>query len=95
MPFGYNHVNHNMPFGYSSHRAAEPVYRPVTPAPVTTPCPECDYPTQEDFVLCPRCGTQLLTACPGCHRAVKTDWLRCAYCGVDLTETIINEKKEI
>jgi RNA polymerase subunit RPABC4/transcription elongation factor Spt4 len=92
---GHNHVNHNIPFGYSNHRAAEPVYRPVDHASVTTPCPECGYPTQEDFVLCPRCGTQLLTACPECHRAVKTDWVRCAYCSADLTEPVINEKKEV
>jgi len=71
---GHNHVDH------SSHQAAEPVYGPVAPAPTTTPCPDCGYPTQEDFVLCPRCGMQLLTACPECHRAVKTDWVRCAYC---------------
>ena len=32
------------------------------------PCPECGYPTQEDLILCPRCGTELLTACPECHR---------------------------
>lgn len=43
---GHNHVKHNVPFGYSSHRAAEPVYRPVDQAPVTTPCPECDYPVR-------------------------------------------------
>ncbi len=69
---------------HGTHQAEERVYSPDTPAFATTPCPECGYPTQEDFVLCPRCGTELLTACPECHRAVKTDWARCAYCGADL-----------
>lgn len=86
---GHNHVDHSDP------RTAEPVYRPVTPTPKATPCPECDYPTQEDFVFCPRCGTQLLIACPGCHRAVKTDWVRCAFCGADLTEIVPGERKEV
>lgn len=75
---GHNHGGHD------SHRMQERVYEPVAATPVTTPCPECGYPTQEDFVLCPHCGTELLIACPECHRAVKTGWVRCAYCGADL-----------
>ena len=54
------------------------------PALARASCPACGYPTQEDFVLCPRCGTELLTACPECYRAVQTDWVQCAYCGADL-----------
>ena len=75
---GHNHDDH------SSHRMEERVYEPMAVASATTSCPECGYPTQEDFVLCPRCGTELMTACPECHRAVTTDWVRCAYCGADL-----------
>ncbi len=51
---------------------------------LTTGCPQCGSPTQDDFVFCPRCGAELLTACPACHRAVHADWTRCAYCGADL-----------
>ena len=69
---------------HGTHQVEERVYSPETAAFATTPCPECGYPTQEDFVLCPRCGTELLTACPECHRAVETGWVRCAYCGADL-----------
>lgn len=50
----------------------------------TRPCPKCSIHVQEDFVFCPRCGTELLSACPGCHRAVEASWSNCAYCGTDL-----------
>jgi RNA polymerase subunit RPABC4/transcription elongation factor Spt4 len=69
---------------HGPYRVRQRVHPPETPALTTVSCPECGYPTQEDFVLCPRCGTELLTACPQCHRAVKADWARCAYCGADL-----------
>jgi len=69
---------------HGTHQVEQRVDSPEIPALATTSCPECGYPTQEDFVLCPRCGTELLTACPECHRAVKTGWVRCAYCGADL-----------
>ena len=70
-----------------THQVEQRVDSPDTPALATSSCPECGYPTQEDFVLCPRCGTELLTACPECHRAVKTDWVHCAYCGAGLVVT--------
>lgn len=67
--------------------ASGPEYaQPYAPTQVTArPCPQCSAPAREDFVFCPRCGTELLTACPECHRAVETTWPRCAYCGADLT----------
>ncbi|MBI3359711.1 MAG: zinc ribbon domain-containing protein [Chloroflexi bacterium] len=51
---------------------------------LTMPCPHCQYPVQEEFVFCPRCGAEVLTACPACHRAVRADWTHCAFCGADL-----------
>jgi len=53
----------------------------------TRPCPSCGRPVQEDFVLCPYCGTQLKRSCPSCRRAVEVEWNVCSYCGADLTET--------
>lgn len=44
---GHNHGDHD------SHRMEERVYEPMAATSATTPCPECGYPTQEDFVLCP------------------------------------------
>src|SRR4030042_247244 len=67
-----------------THQAHQRVDPTEAPAPPTASCSECGYPTQEDFVLCPRCGKEILMACPECHRAVQTDWTRCAYCGADL-----------
>ena len=50
----------------------------------TKPCPQCSYPIQDDFILCPLCGTQLKTSCPECHKAVDVTWSRCPYCGAAL-----------
>lgn len=57
------------------------------PSVETRPCPSCGRPVQEDFVLCPYCGTQLKRSCPSCRRAVEVEWNVCPYCGADLTET--------
>ena len=59
-------------------------YAPPAARVETRPCPNCNTRVQEDFVFCPRCGTELLSACPECHRAVETNWSNCAYCGADL-----------
>ncbi len=56
----------------------------VTPM-ATHPCPTCGKPVQDDFVVCPYCGTQLKRSCPSCGRAVDVNWNVCAYCGADLT----------
>ncbi len=56
----------------------------VTPSEATQTCPSCGAPVQPDFVLCPRCGTQLKRACPTCHKAVDVTWVACPYCGTPL-----------
>ena len=71
MLMGHNHGEHNQ------HQAAGPVVASRT-------CPQCGYLVQEDFNLCPNCGTALKTACPACHRAVQVAWRLCPYCGADL-----------
>jgi len=57
-------------------------------APATKPCPQCGYAVQDDFILCPLCGTQLKTSCPECHRAVDVTWSRCPYCGTALETAV-------
>ena len=76
------HGTHIYPGDY--RRMEAPAYASAPVA--TTPCPRCQYPAQEDFVFCPRCGAELLTACPACHRAARAEWAHCAFCGADLTE---------
>ncbi len=53
----------------------------------TLACPSCGGPIEEDFILCPRCGTQLKRSCPSCHKAVDVDWVACPYCGTSLKES--------
>ncbi len=71
-----------------AHSTTEPQTQPTPqPAVATRPCPNCGQPVQEDFVVCPYCGTQLKRSCPQCGRAVDVNWNVCAYCGADLTGT--------
>lgn len=83
---GHNPLRHIPVYRDNNLSPAYPVSGTVysPPQSATRPCPQCSAPVQEDFVFCPRCGTEILTACPSCHRAVQTDWTHCAYCGTDL-----------
>jgi len=78
--------------GGGSPRREQVFYRPAEwPVPdsqvaeATQPCPKCGSPVEADFVLCPRCGTQLKRSCSSCHKAVNVDWIACPYCGTDLS----------
>jgi len=44
-------------------------------------CPECGYPAQPDFVVCPLCRTELRQACLSCGRLLQLNWRICPYCG--------------
>jgi RNA polymerase subunit RPABC4/transcription elongation factor Spt4 len=75
----FDHVTH-----YINPEPVQPAVQNVEAPLATRACPKCGTAIKEDFVFCPRCGTEILTACPSCHRAVQTDWVRCPYCGIDL-----------
>ncbi len=74
--------------GGGSHRDREGREGVAAPgaATATETCPNCGSPVAADFVLCPRCGTQLKRSCPSCRRAVGVDWVACPYCGADLQD---------
>ena len=50
----------------------------------TETCGNCEGAIEQDFEVCPHCGTDLRTACPGCGRDTQSDWHTCPYCRVDL-----------
>ena len=49
-------------------------------------CPVCDTPVQEQFVVCPKCGTKLHASCPNCAAPVEPDWKVCPKCAQPLTD---------
>jgi CheY-like chemotaxis protein len=44
-------------------------------------CGSCRKEVEEDFSLCPYCGTSLNTSCTSCERRLDATWTRCPYCG--------------
>lgn len=49
-------------------------------------CAKCGAAVEENYAVCPQCGTDLQTRCPSCGRYVQPDWHLCANCGTALAE---------
>jgi RNA polymerase subunit RPABC4/transcription elongation factor Spt4 len=43
-------------------------------------CPTCQTVTEPDWLVCPRCRTELRRTCESCGRALELDWVACPYC---------------
>jgi len=43
-------------------------------------CRKCQAVTEADWLLCPRCGTELRQQCADCGRPLELDWIACPYC---------------
>ncbi len=43
-------------------------------------CPRCQTVTEPDWLICPRCQTDLRRTCDNCSRPLELDWVACPYC---------------
>jgi len=43
-------------------------------------CGRCSYPVQDDYVMCPNCGSQLKNICTGCGKPLNPEWSVCPFC---------------
>ena len=43
-------------------------------------CAKCGYPVEREYLMCPRCETQLKNECRNCGHALNPDWSVCPYC---------------
>jgi hypothetical protein len=57
-------------------RAAELKVRQLTEA----SCPNCEYPTEKNYLRCPKCQHRLKDPCPSCGKPVDPRWAMCPYC---------------
>jgi hypothetical protein len=48
-------------------------------------CPKCQTVTEAEWLLCPRCGTELRHQCADCGRPLELDWIACPYCTAPVT----------
>lgn len=44
-------------------------------------CPSCAQPIQDEFMVCPHCGTTLQRKCEKCGKGLELEWKVCPYCG--------------
>jgi RNA polymerase subunit RPABC4/transcription elongation factor Spt4 len=44
-------------------------------------CPNCKSRVENDFMVCPNCGTDLKRSCRKCGRLNNLGWDICPYCG--------------
>ena len=43
-------------------------------------CGKCGYPVEREYLVCPKCGTQLKNECKKCGHALNPDWKICPFC---------------
>lgn len=43
-------------------------------------CGKCGYPVEREYLMCPRCGTQLKNECKRCGHSLNPEWKVCPYC---------------
>jgi len=43
-------------------------------------CGKCGYPVEREYLMCPRCSTQLKNECKRCAHALNPEWQVCPYC---------------
>jgi len=43
-------------------------------------CPQCGYPTERDYVVCPNCHVRLRNVCGNCGHTLEPEWRVCPYC---------------
>ena len=46
-------------------------------------CPTCKRRVKDEFLVCPRCRTQLKEACRQCSKPLSYAWVACPYCGLE------------
>ena len=63
-------------------RAAELRVRQLTEA----SCPNCEYPTDKNFLRCPKCQHRLKDPCSSCGKPVDPRWALCPYCENPIAE---------
>ena len=49
-------------------------------------CPACAATVDEQYVVCPRCGTKLRASCPNCGTPTENGWKVCPKCASSLPE---------
>ncbi|MCL2806584.1 MAG: zinc ribbon domain-containing protein [Coriobacteriia bacterium] len=43
-------------------------------------CGKCGYPVEREYLMCPRCSTQLKNECARCGHALNPEWQVCPFC---------------
>lgn len=47
-------------------------------------CPQCGYPTERDYIICPNCHAHLKNTCARCGHTLEPEWSICPYCATEV-----------
>lgn len=50
-------------------------------------CPGCQTVTEANWLVCPRCRTELRHTCAACGKPLELNWVVCPYCATPVAES--------
>jgi predicted amidophosphoribosyltransferase len=58
-------------------------------------CVNCQKPLEENFKVCPFCGTDVSQnrTCPSCQKETDPSWVVCPYCSTKLNSSAILQQR--
>ncbi len=62
---------------YDRQLEEEALLREIT---VRRACPSCQTVTEADWLMCPKCRTELRRTCAACGKPLELDWVVCPFC---------------
>jgi len=72
-------------------RAAELRVRQLT----ESSCPNCEFPTERNYLRCPKCQQRLKDPCESCGKPVDPRWSLCPYCESPIGERRPRQKAKV
>ena len=51
-------------------------------------CPSCQGVTEPEWLICPRCRTELRRRCANCQHPLDLSWVVCPYCATEVTLSV-------
>ena len=70
---------------YDRQLEEEALLRDIT---VRRACPSCQTVTEPDWLVCPKCRTELRQTCAACGRPLELNWVVCPFCTTPVGQAV-------